>query len=920
MDVLRRVAFNLLREELKKAIKELGYGAPTPVQEAAIPVVLSGAHALIVAPTGSGKTEAAVFPIFSKMLDEGLRECVQALYITPLRALNRDVLRRLSAIADAVGIKIDVRHSDTAESARRRIYRSPPNFLITTPESLQILLLNRAMRRALKCVRHVVVDEVHELVNSKRGVQLALGLERLVVLAGEFQRIGLSATIGDVELVAAFLGGSGRGVKVVDVSAAKRYEISVVAPTPSEQDYADAEKYDVTPETLARLRYIADVVKGEKGGVLIFANTRDGAEFLAAKLKALLGDIVEVHHSSLSREHRLSVEERFKSGELKAVIATSSLELGLDVGHVGLVIQYGSPRQAIRMVQRAGRSGHRLDAISRGIVVASDLEDYLESEVIVERAVERRLEKAVEYHEAALDVLLHQVIGMALEARLDGRSLTFDDVLRVVRRAHPYSGLTPDDLRLVLDFAQRHRLLDGLRPRKGSIKYYFENASTIPDEKSYKAVDQTTGKIVGELDREFVFTTEPGTKIILSGRAWTISKVEGDAVLLYPELDLTGALPGWVGEEIPVPREVAEETCRRRAEALKAALRGEYAGLADVEGISEEDIPTPGTVRIHLFGRYAVVHACLGSKGNEALGMYLSHHLSAYLGPVGYRTDPYRVLLIHKEPILQAPLLEAFYKDAAYVQRTLMNAVRASRLFRYRFMQVAQRVGLLSRDAEEVPPKLVDAYANDLPGIEAVNEIFVEKLDLKALLDLIEGVKSGRIKVETKRLAAPTALEKPLLEEALRVDFTYKGLSQEALKDLVRKRILNREVSLLCLNCGWTFRGKAAMLPERIRCPRCGVGAVAVVKGDLGRALDVWRKFKAKRKLDREEAKELDELRQSASIVLEHGKMGVLVQLAHGVGPKTAVRILNRLAAGDDLWSAIIDAERHYAATRAFWD
>ena len=914
------MAFDLLRRELREAIAELGYREPTSVQQAAIPVVLSGSHVLIVAPTGSGKTEAAVFPIFSKMLDEGLKECVQALYITPLRALNRDLLRRLSIVADIVGIKVDVRHSDTAESARRRIYRSPPNLLITTPESLQILLLNRSMRRALRCVSHVVVDEVHELVGNKRGIQLALGLERLVELSGEFQRVGLSATIGDVELVASFLGGVGRDVKVVDVSAAKKYDISVVAPTPSEEDYAEAEKLDVTPETLARLRYIADVVRREKGSVLIFTNTRDGAEFLTAKLKVLLGDVVEVHHSSLSREHRLSVEERLKSGELKAVVATSSLELGIDIGHIGLVVQYGSPRQVIRLVQRVGRSGHRLDVASRGIVVASDLEDYLESEVIAERASERRLERAVEYHEAALDVLLHQVVGMTLEARLDGRQLTFDDILRIVRRAHPYVGLTPDDLKLVLDFAQRHRLLDGLKPRKGSIKYYFENASTIPDEKSYKAVDQTTGRVVGELDREFVFTIEPGTKIILSGRAWTVSKVEGSVVYLYPELDLIGALPGWLGEEIPVPREIAEETCRRRADALKAALRGEYIGLADVEGLSEEYIPTPDAVRIHLFGRYAVVHACLGSKGNEALGMYLSHHLSAYLGPVGYRADPYRVLLIHKEPIMQKPLLEAFYKDPAYVQRTLMNAIKASRMFKYRFMQVAQRVGLLSKDAEEIPPKLVDAYTDDLPGIEAVNEIFVEKLDLKALLDLIDGVRSGKYKLEAKRLAAPTALEKPLLEEALRVDFTYKGLSQEAVKDLVRKRILNREVSLLCLNCGWTFRGRAALLPERIHCPRCGVGALAVVKGDIGRALEIWRKFKARRKLDREEARELDELRQSASIVLEHGKIGVLVQLAHGVGPKTAVKILNKLVAGDDLWSAIIDAERHYAATRAFWD
>lgn len=910
----------MLRPELRAVIKEMGYLQPTPAQSEAVPKILAGLHVLLIAPTGSGKTEAALFPVLSKMLERGPRDCVEALYVTPLRALNRDLLRRASSIAEAVGLRLEVRHSDTAESARRKLYRSPPNVLITTPESLQILLLNRSMRRALKCVSHVIIDEVHELVDSKRGVQLALGLERLVELAGEFQRIGLSATVGNPRLVAQFLGGVGRRVEVVDVSAAKQYEIDVAAPIPSEEDYAEAEKLDVTPETLARLRYIAETVKGAKGGVLIFANTRDGAEFLAAKLKALLGDVLEVHHSSLSREHRVGVEEKFKEGRLKAVVATSSLELGIDIGHVELVVQYGSPRQVVRLAQRVGRSGHRLDAVSKGIAVASDLEDYLESEVIAERAAKKQLEPAVEYHEAALDVLLHQIVGMALEARLDGREPSLDEVMRVVKRAHPYASATPDDVRLALEFAERHKLLSGLRPRRGSIKYYFENVSTIPDEKRHKAVDQSSGKVVGELDREFVFTTEPGAKIILSGRVWLVSRVEGDAVFLYPERDITGALPGWIGEEIPVPREIAEEVCARRREALLAALSGEYSGLADVEGLAEAGVPGPGVLRVHGFGKYAVVHACLGSKGNEALGLYLSRHLSSYLGPVGYRADPYRVLLMHREPIQFKYIEDALSRDEAYVQRTLANAVKASRMFKYRFLQVAQRVGLLSRNAEDVPAKLVDSYIEDLPGVEAANEIFVEKLDLAALLDLIKGVKEDRYRLEFKRLAAPTALDKPLLEEALRVDFSYKGLSQEAVRDLVKRRILGRDATLLCLNCGWTYRGRAAALPERPRCARCGVGALAVVKGGLERALEVLKKFKARRRLDREEAKLLDELRQSAAITLEHGRLGVLVQLAHGVGPKTAVRILNKISGGDDLWNAIIEAERRYAATRAFWD
>jgi ATP-dependent Lhr-like helicase len=913
------VVFDLLHPKLREAIQELGYLSPTPVQSAAIPLILSGAHVLIIAPTGFGKTEAALFPIFTKML-ESRGEGVKALYITPLRSLNRDLLRRLFVLADRLGLSIAVRHSDTSEAERRILASRPPDLLITTPESLQILLLHRRLRRSLRNVRFVVVDEVHELVGSKRGVQLAVGLERLVELAGEFQRVGLSATVGDPNLVAGFLGGVGRRVEVVNVSGEKKYEIDVVLPTPTDEDYIDAEKLDATPETVARVKKVVEYIKSARGAVLIFTNTRDGAEFLVSRLKHYLGDLVEVHHSSLSREHRTSVEERLKRGELKAVVATSSLELGIDIGDVELVIQYGSPRQTSRLIQRVGRSGHRVGQTSRGIVVASDFEDLLESEVIAERAMNGVLESDVEYHENALDVLLHQVVGIALDAVLDRREVDLSDVLRIVKRAHPYRNLTEDDLKLVLDFAERHRLLRGLRPRKGSIKYYFENVSTIPDEKKYKAIDESTGKSVGELDREFVFSIEPGTKIILSGRVWTFVKREGDVVYLYPDYDVTGALPAWLGEQIPVPYEVAQEVCRRRAEALRALLRGEGELSVDLDGINEEIIPEPGRLHIHIVGnKYAVVHSCLGSKGNEALGLYLSHALSGYVGPVGYRADAYRVLLIFRDFVPLQALEEVFKKPLPFVYKTLRNAVKSSRMFRFRFFQVARRTGLVSKDAEEVPAKLVDVYLDDLPGLEALNEIFVEKLDVKGLTNLLKTVEKEGIVV--KRLPRPTVLERPILEEALRLDFSFRGLSRESLADLVRRRIMNKYVILLCLNCGWSIVTKASMLPDDISCQKCGLRTLAVLKGvDVEKARQVLKKYRLRQRMSQEERKLLEKLQQSASLVLEHGKVGVFVQLAHGVGPKTALKILNKVFEGDDLWLAILDAEKQFASTRAFWD
>ena len=909
--------FAKLHPRVREAIYKLGYVEPTPAQREAIPKVLEGRHVLLIAPTGYGKTEAALFPIFSKMV-EGGGSGLRCLYITPLRSLNRDLLKRLESLAAELGFSIAVRHSDTPERERRIIASRPPDVLITTPESLQILLLNKRLRPALREVRYVVVDEVHELVNSKRGIQLAVGLERLVELAGEFQRVGLSATVGSPRLVAEYLGG-GRPVEVVDVSGEKKYEVDVVLPTPSEEDYLDAERLDATPEAVARIKKVAEYIKSARGRVLVFTNTRDGAEFLASRLKSL-GVDVEVHHSSLAREHRVAVEEKFKKGELKAVVATSSLELGIDIGEVELVVQYGSPRQVSKLVQRVGRSGHRLGLVSRGIVVAADVEDLVESEEIVERALRGELEGEVEYHESALDVLLHQVVGIALEARIDGREIGFEYLMGVLKRAHPYRNLTEGDLRLVLDFAERHGLLRGLRPRKGSVKYYFENVSTIPDEKSYKAVDETTGRTVGELDREFVYSIEPGTKIVLSGRVWVFAKKEGDAVYLYPDYDVAGALPAWVGEQIPVPFEVAQRACERRRELVISALRGEVDLPIDLEGLDIELVPGLSPVHVHVVsGRYVVVHSCLGHKGNEALGLYLSHALSGYVGPVGYRADAYRVLLIFRDFFPAQSFDEVLRKPHSFVYKTLQNAVKSSKLFRYRFLQVAKRASVISKDAEEIPQRLVDVYVDDLPGIEAVNEIFVERLDVRALFSFLERATEGGYVV--KRLAKPTALEKPILEEALRLDFSFRGLSRETLADLVRKRILNKPVTLLCINCGWTLTTKAVALPEDVFCQNCGMRVLAVVKGiDLAKARQVLSKLKIRQRLSPEERKVAEYLQQSASIVLQHGKLGVLVQLAHGVGPKTAVKILNKVVEGGDLWSAVLEAERQYASTKAFWD
>jgi len=399
-------SFDLLHPKVKEAVKALGYVEPTKVQELAIPVVLTGEHVLISSPTGTGKTEAALLPVLSMMFNSGYRDGIRVLYVTPAKSLNRDLEQRIRRIGGALGLTVAVRHGDTTSSERSRQRRNPPQILITTPETLQILLVSPIMRNWLRGVGWVIIDEVHELLGSKRGVQLAVGLERLVELAGEFQRIALSATMGDLELVSSLVGGVGRRVRVVDVNDVSRtMELTIHYLGP------DAEVED-------SVKAIGGVIKDYSGSVLVFTNTRDMAELLGAELKKVV-DRAEVYHGSLSRERREAVEEGLRGGEVKAVVSTSSLELGIDIGSIEAVVQYMSPRQSDRLIQRVGRSGHTVGGVAKGHVFATTVDDYLESLVLARRAVEGELEGDYPYHAGAMDVLLHQLTGLTLKTPLE---------------------------------------------------------------------------------------------------------------------------------------------------------------------------------------------------------------------------------------------------------------------------------------------------------------------------------------------------------------------------------------------------------------------------------------------------------------------------------------------------------------------
>ncbi|MDY0225121.1 MAG: DEAD/DEAH box helicase, partial [Candidatus Methanomethylophilaceae archaeon] len=389
---------------------------PTDPQKDAIPKISKGKNVLLVAPTGIGKTEAAMLPIYDSIYKSKGKPGIRCLYITPLRALNRDMLKRMEDYGKALKITVGVRHGDTSQSDRNKQSQKPPEILITTPETLQVLFTGKRLREHLKHIEWVVVDEIHELASNERGAQLSVALERLVALNGEYQRIGLSATVGDIDNVRDFLAGSKREVIVCKHDTYRDFDIRVECPVPDKNDSALMDKLQSDPEILAVMKRAREMIEAGRS-TLFFVNTRETAEWLAARYHMWDENIsIDVHHGSLSKENRMDLEDRFKNQDLKAVICTSSLELGIDIGSADLVIQYNSPREVSRMIQRAGRAGHKIGEKIISVILATAPDEVAEAMVVARKSDAKELE----YYKGRpnpLSVLANQIIAMTMVSR-----------------------------------------------------------------------------------------------------------------------------------------------------------------------------------------------------------------------------------------------------------------------------------------------------------------------------------------------------------------------------------------------------------------------------------------------------------------------------------------------------------------------
>jgi ATP-dependent Lhr-like helicase len=830
--------------------------------------------------------------------------------------------------------------------------------LITTPETLQAIMPGWIMRQHLQQVRWVIVDEVHEMADSKRGSQLALALERLRWITGkEFQLIGLSATIGSPEKVGQFLVGNGRGIEIVKVPVARLMKLKILFPKPTSKDNELASTLFTHPEVAARLRIIRQLIEKQKS-VLLFTNTRAISEVLASRFKVWdMNFPVSIHHGSLAKPSRIAAEKGLKEGALKGLVATSSLELGIDVGRIDMVIQYMSPRQVTRLIQRVGRSGHRIGRIANGIIITMDSDDTLEAMAIARMAYKEQLEPVgIPYK--PYDALAHQIIGLLMKKK----RWYFYEIYDMFKNAYPYADLSTEDIQKVLTYMHsRYPRLAwvsfedqlAIKPRrtKALYEYYFENLSMIPDEKQYLVVDESSDSAVGVLDEAFMAEYgKPGIKFIIRGSPWKISHVYGDKIFVKSIDDPTGAIPSWIGEEIPVPFEVAQEVGWIRGFVEQKIKRGvkaqeiaemlakkypadsETVGRAILETVEQVQrgslVPTDKRIVLEDWEEFAIIHANFGSLTNRALAQLLGHVLSEQTGyTVAVQHDPYRIFIQTMGTANASALVKLFDElkqmPDTTIQDLLTRATVKTGLFKRRIIHVARRFGALKKwvDFGTVSLRsLMKSFEGTVIFEEALKEVFTKDLDLRRLLEVLHDLRTNKIdviKLETEGVATPIA-RVGIERVSMKTDLIPSERMKLILVESAKARLLNEVRTFVCTK-NWDYLEMVRLndLPDKPKCPKCGSTALGV----FSKEEDQIRSLTEKKgeKLTKSEQKLLEQALETAELMTKHGKPAAVALAGRRVRTDDALEVLRQEhVLSDRFFELVIEAERN-ALKRRFW-
>ncbi len=815
---------------------EASFPAPTRAQAEGWPAIARGEHTLIHAPTGSGKTLAAFLWTLDRLLTEPVpdkTERCRVLYVSPLKALAHDVDRNLRAplagiahAAERLGgeplprLSTFLRTGDTPAEDRRRMERNPPDILITTPESLY-LMLTSAVRSVLRAVRWVIVDEVHAVAGSKRGAHLTLSLERLEEVTDQPpQRIGLSATQRPLETIATFLGGGTvaedrwkpRPVTVVDVPQDRDLDLEIVVPVedmnePGEPDPLDP---DATPGRSIWPAVYPELLEqiNAHNSTIVFANSRRLAERVCAEINNLAGtEIARAHHGSVAREQRLAIEEALKQGALKAVVATSSLELGIDMGAVDLVIQIEAPSSVASGLQRVGRSGHQVGGVSRAKIFPKYRGDLLVATVVASQMAERKVE-STRVPANPIDVLSQQLVAQVVSG-----DIAADRLFDLTRRATPFANLSRavfDETLDMLSGRYPSDLFAELRPRitwdratgevaarPGARQLAVTNPGTIPDRGVFR-VTLPDGSRVGELDEEMVYESREGDTFLLGSSAWRITQITHDRVEVVPAPGVPAKMPFWHGDSQGRPLETGREVGRfiRETAALdpdEAARRlhddfglDEYAASNLIAYLDEERdatgvLPTDQTIVVERFqdeiGDWRVVMLSpFGARIHAPWAMALRHRFRARYGTdvdVIWSDDG---IAFRFPDFDDVPTADDLTLDPEDVEQLLLEHLSDTALFAARFREAAGRALLLPRrrPGERVPLWLQRRRSADLLGVakqfgsfpillEVYREILQDDFDLPALQEILTAIRSRRIRVAQVEANTPSPFASSLL-------------------------------------------------------------------------------------------------------------------------------------------------------------
>jgi ATP-dependent Lhr-like helicase len=808
------------------------FAAPTAAQEGGWSAIAEGAHTLIHAPTGSGKTLAAFLWGIDRLFAEPTgEEQTRLLYVSPLKALAYDIERNLRSplvgINNAAArsgtiipdIRVGMRTGDTAQRERRRLHAHPPDVLITTPESLYLMLTSR-VRETLASVRWIIIDEVHAVAGTKRGAHLALSLERLEELAAAPQRIGLSATQRPLSAIAGFIGGgtvegdtrTPRPVRIVDAPRDKELDVAIVVPVADMTDPGAARSTREAPAVRSiwptMYEKLLELIN-ENRTTIVFANSRGIAERIARQLNDLAGsEMARAHHGSVSREQRLDIEDKLKRGDIKCVIATSTLELGIDMAAVDMVIMVETPPSVASGMQRVGRAGHQVGVPSRARLFPKHRSDLLEAAVVVERMYEGAIESTT-IPRNPLDVLAQQLVAAVAMDTWD-----VDELFAVVRRAAPYAELGRGPFEATLDmlagrypsdeFAELRpritwdRLGNTLKPRPGAHLLAVTNPGTIPDRGLFRVVLPEGGK-VGELDEEMVYESRPGDVFLLGSSTWQIAEIDHDRVIVAPApAGSSPKLPFWHGDAPGRPLELGkalgrflreltledqdqvERILSSRYRLNDLAARNLAAYIAD-EKSATGTVPTDRTLVIQRFrdeiGDWRMVLLSpLGARVHApwALAASRKMRLESGIEADGLWTDDGIIFRFPDADLPPDP--SALLLDAEEIEALVTEEVAESTLFASKFREAAARALLLPRRSPDrrTPLWLQRRRSSDLLKVarkfgsfpivlEAYREVLQDHFDLPATRSVLSDIAARRIRVVDVDTARPSPFAASLL-------------------------------------------------------------------------------------------------------------------------------------------------------------